>query len=75
MPQAPEERHERSAPPEMQQFCVLATCPQPVKVLHESFVHVLPSSQLTVVPPHVPPAHLSPVVHALLSLQVSVLFV
>jgi hypothetical protein len=43
--------------------------------LHESFVHELPSSQLTAVPPQVPPEHLSFVVHAVLSLHVSVLFV
>jgi hypothetical protein len=75
MPQAPDERHERSAPPEKQQLAVLAWFRHPVSALHESFVHELPSSQLMVVPPHVPPEHWSLLVHALLSLQAIVLFV
>jgi hypothetical protein len=43
--------------------------------LHESVVHGLPSSQLICVPPHAPFEQVSPVVQALLSLQLPVMFV
>ena len=54
---------------------VLFVLTQPVDVLHESFVQTLPSLQLGAGPPtHVPPLHVSAVVHAFPSLQDTVLF-
>ena len=57
------------------QAMVLFTCTQPVAGSHESFVHGFPSSQPSAGPPaQLPLLHLSLVVHALPSLQASVLF-
>ncbi len=50
-------------------------CAQPVAGAQESPVHGLPSSQLTAVPPHMPPAHLSGLVHWLLSSHPAALLV
>jgi hypothetical protein len=52
-----------------------AVCWQPFLASQLSVVHGLPSSQLTAVPPHVPPAHLSGVVHAEPSSQAIALLV
>jgi len=56
---------------------VLLACTQPVDVLQESSVQALPSSQLRGAAPamQAPPAHISPVVHALPSSQAIVLLV
>jgi hypothetical protein len=55
---------------------VLFEYTQPVIGSHESVVQMLPSSQLGAGPPtHAPPEHVSPVVHALPSLQGTVLLV
>ena len=44
---------------------VLLACTHPVDVLHESFVHTLPSSQFAAAPEtQVPPAQVSFAVHA-----------
>ena len=48
---------------------------QPVAGLHVSVVHGLLSLQTLGVPEQAPPAHVSPVVHGLLSLHAAVLFV
>ena len=53
---------------------MLLACWHPVADSHESFVHTLPSSQLSGDPPHVPPAQVSFVVQALPSSQGSELF-
>jgi hypothetical protein len=51
----------------------LLECAQPVAGLHESFVQMLPSLQLTrLPPPHTPALQTSPVVQALPSLHGSV---
>ncbi len=53
---------------------VLLACAQPLAAPHESSVHGLLSSQPTAAPgTHLPAAHLSPLVHALLSVQTAVL--
>lgn len=55
---------------------LLFTCSQPLAGLQESFVHTLPSSQLSAGPgTQLPPEHVSFVVHALPSVQGLVLFV
>src|SRR5262249_59138890 len=55
---------------------VLSVCAQPVAGTQLSSVHTFPSSQLGGAPPtQLPPAHVSFVVQALLSLQGAVLFV
>jgi hypothetical protein len=48
---------------------------QPEAGSHESFVHTLQSSQLTVAPWQAPPEQTSPVVQAFPSLHVTLLFV
>lgn len=54
---------------------LLLACVHPVAGLHASVVQIFPSLQFGAGPPtHVPPAQVSPVVHALPSLQVDVLF-
>jgi hypothetical protein len=53
---------------------VLAANTHPVAVLQLSVVHPFPSSQTTGVVAHTPPAHTSPAVQALLSVQAAVLF-
>jgi hypothetical protein len=56
------------------QLAVLLVWTQPLAPLHESSVQPLPSSQFGGGPPwHVPPEQVSPVVHALPSLQLAVL--
>jgi hypothetical protein len=56
------------------QDAALLECEQPVDGLQESFVQMLLSLQLTrLPPPHTPALQVSPVVHALPSLQGSVL--
>jgi hypothetical protein len=58
------------------QALVLFACAHPLAGTQLSVVQTLPSSQLGAAPPtHAPPAHVSLVVHALPSLQGSVLFV
>jgi hypothetical protein len=58
------------------QLPVMFVWTQPVPVLHVSDVQTLLSSQFGAAPPtHEPDAHVSFVVHALLSLQAAVLFV
>jgi hypothetical protein len=57
------------------QATVLFAWAQPVAGTHESLVHGLLSLQFGAAPPtHAPPEHVSPVVHALPSLQDAVLF-
>ena len=57
------------------QDAVLFVLTQPVDVLHESFVHTLPSLQLGAGPPtQIPPLHVSTVVQAFPSLHDAVLF-
>jgi hypothetical protein len=56
------------------QGLVLLAYWQPEAGLHESFVHTLPSKQLTVVPTQTPPEQTSLPVHALPSLQATELF-
>jgi len=52
------------------QDSVLSVCTQPVAATHESVVHKMLSSQASALPgAHEPPAHWSPSVQALLSLQ------
>jgi hypothetical protein len=58
------------------QVAVLLVCTHPVALLHESLVQGLLSSQFGAAPPtQAPPEQVSPVVQALPSLQLAVLFV
>jgi len=58
------------------QAATLFAWAQPVRGAQESFVHMLLSLQFSAAPPvHAPFAHVSPVVHALPSLQALVLLV
>ncbi len=53
---------------------VLGVKMQPVVVLHESVVQGLLSLHVTKLATHVPPEQMSPLVHALLSVQAALLF-